>query len=267
MPAKSLRSFRCPSTHETVSTIIRQRSTNRTDVRDAALQGLDLSSARQVLELGCGFGFMAETVARRAAADAQLVGVDAWQSNEQPFLSRVAAAGRQGQFICSRIGASLPCPDRSFDLVVCSYSLYFFVEALPDIARVLAPNGLLVAVTHSEQSFDGLLHAVGVPAAESLLPALLRRFSAENGERLLRRWFDEVGRSDYPNVLRFEPEHLNDLLTYVHFKLPLLRPGWHPGDEMPGRLVETVRRTLALDGSVDVEKDDAVFLCRRPRWP
>ena len=72
-----LEAFENPARHAAVSALIRSRSTNLTDVRDAVLHGLDLSGARAVLDLGCGFGFMTEVVARRVAPDAEIVGVDA----------------------------------------------------------------------------------------------------------------------------------------------------------------------------------------------
>ena len=264
MEASSLWPFEQPATHETVSAIIRRRSTNRTDVREVALAGLDLSTVREVLDLGCGFGFMAEAVARRVAPHARLAGVDAWASNEASFKERVAAAGRQASFTCLEVDSRLPWPDRSFDLVVCSYSLYFFVNVLPEIARVLTPGGLFLTITHSEDSFIGLLGAAGLAEAGSELLALTRRFSAENGGAMLGEWFEEVDRIDYPNLLRFEAEHVEELLTLLRFKLPLLVPGAKPGDDLPDGLTRFARSSLPRMGDVVVEKNDAVFRCRGP---
>lgn len=267
MSSSPLWAFQCPDAHEAVSAIIRRRSTNQADVRDVALAGLDLAGAKRVLDLGCGFGFMSQHIAQRVAPDANLLGIDAWQANEEPFLTRVSAAGRAGRFVCTQIGGRLPCEDQSFDLVVCSYSLYFFAEALPEIARVLAPDGLFLAVTHSERSFAGLLRAADVPENGSALTALVRKFSAENGRALLEPWFADVERVDYPNGLMFDAEHLEDLLAYVWFKLPLLAPDRKPDDGLPPILAESVRSALQNAGRVVVEKDDTAFRCRKPLCP
>ena len=256
--------FQSPSDHETTSAIIRRRSTNDTDVRDAALRGLDLSFARNILDLGCGFGFMAEAVARRAAPDAHLTGVDTWRSNELPFHERVNATGRRSSFVCTHVGSTLPWPDHSFDLVVCSYSLYFFVEALPEVARVLAPHGRLLALTHTEGSIVSLLRAAGLPEDGSRLLALARQFSATNGRGMLNDCFDKVTQIDYRNSLRFETEHLEEFLAYLRFKLPLLVPDARPGDDLPEALVRFARDSLADGGEVCVEKDDVVFQCGGP---
>jgi SAM-dependent methyltransferase len=267
MASAPLWPFQSPDTHEFVSAIIRRRSTNPIDVREAVLGDLDLSFARQVLDLGCGFGFMAEALAPRVAPDATLVGIDVWPSNERTFLERVGATGRRARFMCAKVSSEFPCPDRGYDLVVCSYALYFFVDALPEVARVLAPHGLFLTITHSDCSFVGLLQAVGLAQDGSSLLALTRRFSAENGQELLGRWFGEVARIDYPNKLCFGPEHADEFLAYLQFKLPLLVRGATPGDDLPDGLAHSAREALTREGQVVVEKNDAAFLCRSPKWP
>ena len=46
-----------PALHESISEIIRRHSSNRVDVRLAALEGIDFNRAHRLLDLGCGFGF------------------------------------------------------------------------------------------------------------------------------------------------------------------------------------------------------------------
>ena len=257
--------YQCPEWHEHVSGIIRRRSTNGGDVREVALQGLDLARMRRVLDLGCGFGFMAEAVAGRVAPDAELLGVDLWPTNESSFVHRVTAMHRRAVFESMRITSALPWPDGSFDLVISSYSMYFFPEVLPAVARILAPDGLLLVITHSERSFQGLLHALGLDAAKSHLLALTRRFSAENGQAQLERWFGEVTRLDYHNDLRFQADHCEELFAYLQFKLPFLVPGANSTDELPPAQVERAREALARHGELIVEKTDAIFRCRSPQ--
>ena len=268
MAASSLWPFRCPLTHETISSIIQRRSTNSTDVREVALHDLDLSFAEDILDLGCGFGFMAEALAGRVAPDARLVGVDAWESNEAPFLEKIAAKGRRGRFVCMQLDSLLPWPNRSFDLVVCSYSLYYFVDILSEIARILAPHGLFVALTHTESSMVSLLRAAGLDQnAGAALLALTDRFSAENGYRLLKRWFGEVAQIDYQNSLRFQEDQIDELLTYLRFKLPLLFPDSAPGDDVPEVVAGFAGTLLSRAGEVVIEKNDSTFQCRRPLCP
>ena len=265
MTASSLWPYQSPTDHETISAIIRRRSTNQDDVREVALRGLDLAFVEDILDLGCGFGFMCDVLADRVAPNARFVGVDTWSANDAPFMSKVSANGRTGSFTCMKIGSHLPWPDQSFDLVICSYSLYFFVDVLPEVARVLRPQGLFLTITHSESSIVGDLPAAGFAEAAAGLLSLIRQFSAENGLDILREWFGQVTRIDYENNLRFEAEHADELLTYLQFKLPFLVPGSSPDDNLPTALKRYVVRSLRETGELIIDKNDAVFRCGSPR--
>jgi SAM-dependent methyltransferase len=262
----SISSFEDPARHAEIAAIVRRNSTNHADVREAALSGLDLTACRAILDLGCGFGFMTEMVAPRCAEDAHIVGVDACAGNERPYLQCLERAGRTGRFVCSRIDDKIDWPDQAFDLVVASYSLYFFPQVIPEIARVLAPQGVFIALTHSEESVRDLLRMFGAREGYSSLLPLSRNFSAENGQRLLGSRFSEVERIEYPNTLVFDADHKEDLFTYLCFKLPFMYPASESRDT-PTRLRESARTALGRRQQVILAKDDAVFRCRKPVIP
>ena len=257
--------YECPTRHTAISDIIRRTSSNQTDVREVALTGLDLSSTKAVLDLGCGFGFMTEAVAPRICHDGHVVGVDACPANSEPFVQRIAAAGRSARFVCELIDARLDWPDKSFDLIVASYALYFFPKVVPEIARLLAPNGVFLALTHTEESCRDLLRIAGLRGPNSRLLTLVRAFSAENARALLAPWFGEIERFDYQNALTFELAQRDDLVRYMEFKLPLLAPDSQPGSDLAAPLARAVRTSLARCGRVVLDKDDAAFRCRRPK--
>lgn len=265
MAFASARPFQCTSAHEAVAAIIRRHSTNQNDIRDVAMRGLDLSAARDVLELGCGCGFMSGTLAGRVAADATVVGVDLWPSNEPPFRRRVTGAGRQADFINMDVDSELPWQDDSFDVVMCCYSMYFFPQILPETVRVLRSDGVLLIVTHSERNIEGQLPAAGFGDAASELVGLIRQFSAENGHERLGGLFRRVTRIDFRNSLRFGPADRDELFLYLRFKLPLLVPGAALGDDLPRELTLFVDGYLAGGGRVVIDKNDAVFQCQEPK--
>ena len=261
----SLSSFSSPDRHAAVSDILRRRSTNHVDVRVALLRDLDLSGVHEVLDLGCGFGFMTETVSQRIAPEARIVGVDACPANEQPYLDRVRRSGCTAQFTCRHIDTRLDWPDGAFDLVLASYAVYFFPGVLPETARVLRPDGLLIAITHTESSCAELVRILDLPEFDSPLISTIRQFSVENARDRLTPWFGKIERIDYGNTLVFEEEHVADLLVYVRFRLPLLFPGAEACSEVPEPLERTIRAVLARRGRVVLEKHDAAFVCREPR--
>lgn len=259
MASLSLTAFETPA-HSKISAIIRNRSTNPVDVRAAALHGLQLGHARTILDIGCGFGFMTEAVVPRVRPDAQFVGVDAGAGNEQPYLARLRAAGGQGRFVCRRLHAELSWPDAHFDLVLASYVLYFFPGLLPEVARVLAPDGLLIAITHAAHCGTSLADLIDIPDLRARWQALIGRFSGDNGAALLEPWFKIVERVDYPNALVFTSEQCDELLAYLEFKLRLLAP-----EVLASEALARAARILAAEGRIVLAKDDVVFRCRQPR--
>jgi len=262
---ESLCAFAQPDLHLAVARMIRRRSTHPADVRDFAFEGIDLTRVRRVLDLGCGFGFVVETIAPRLPADARWTGIDACEANRAPFLARVASAGRQGEFIAMPVEDRLPWPAASFDLVLCSYSLYFFPQVLPAVARLLAPDGILVALTHRLGSLETLFAVCGIDPGRALLPRLIERFPAERGRRMLGEHFTQVTKRDYANALRFTRADASDLLLYARFKLPFLIPGASSVQDLPDDIRRAVERFLAGHDEVMLEKDDACFHARGPR--
>jgi SAM-dependent methyltransferase len=97
---------------------------------------------QHVLDVGCGTGILARTLAPLVKPGGSVVGLD---SNP----GMLAVAGGVAPEIEWQLGAaeSLPYPDRSFDAVFCQFGLMFFDDpprALREMWRVLAPGGRLV---------------------------------------------------------------------------------------------------------------------------
>jgi SAM-dependent methyltransferase len=111
---------------------------------------VDLAAPRvgeRVLDLACGTGIVARTVAPIVGASGTVVGVD--------ILPAMLAVARSlpppdGATIDWREqdATALDLPDSSFDLVICQQGLQFFQDraaAAAEVSRVLAPGGRFVA--------------------------------------------------------------------------------------------------------------------------
>lgn len=260
MDTTAIQSFADVRAHEDVGAIIRRHSTNRADIRALAADPVDLANVRRILDLGCGFGFMSAFLAGRAPGIVEFTGVDVCAENRAAYIAAVTATGHRADFHARDAGRPLPWADDSFDLILCSYSLYFFPEALEEIARLLTTRGEVIVLVHGATSFEGLLRAAGLTSQGTALRRLIRRICAENGAALLGRCFAQVTRADYPNALRFEREDRDDLRAYVRFKLPLLAADGCAPEE----IVRAVEAHLMETGLVVIEKDDACFWCREP---
>jgi len=261
--------YHYPTIHEEAARVIRDHSSHPEDIRGVALAGLGLSTVTRALDLGCGFGLMSEALAALCSPDAFILGIDAEDSNRELFLDRVRRTGRQGQFVQMVVEDSLPYGDALFEAAICSYSLYFFPHVISDLARVLSPEGVLVAITHTEESCRELARLLNLSEDASPLVRLVSHFSGERGHELLLTCFEEVEAIEYRNELRFEGGRLEPLFSYLRFKLPFMLNPDEAGPNGVRGLVEShlaeSRLHFARAAEILVPKDDVIFRCRRPR--
>jgi SAM-dependent methyltransferase len=99
-------------------------------------------AGRDVLELGCGGGQWSVALARRGARP---VGLDIAERQLDHARANVAAAGVNLPLVAGDAEA-LPFGDASFDVVMSDHGALSFADpsrALPEVARVLRPGGLL----------------------------------------------------------------------------------------------------------------------------
>lgn len=146
---------------------------------------------RQVLEVGCGPGELAERV--QVELGAELVAVDI----SQRMVELARARG-----VDARVGdvQELSFADASFDCAIAAWMLYHVPDvprALAELARVLKPGGRLVAVTNYADHLQEARQLIGAPAR------LFSAFGGENGEELLRDAFRDVDRHEASGEIRF----------------------------------------------------------------
>lgn len=262
--------FRNVERHRDAANLIREHSVNRRNIREVALDAVDLRGCRRVLDLGSGFGPFIDVLKGRLAPGTRVTGVDVFDDYGEPFLAACREAGFQGSFLKDGVSVIETFPPRVFDLVVCSYSLYFFPERVPDISRTLHAEGTFLAITHDRNNMRELITAVkailaelGHPPDEPLpVENILGRFTAENGQALLQPWFDDIRVIDYPNTLVFEAESQPQLLRYFRFKSPFFLHGTALTAETVARHLEA--RLGPLERFV-LSKNDRIFLCSSPR--
>ncbi len=173
-------------------------------------------AGRDVLDLGCAGGFMAEALAERGA---HVVGID---PAAQAIEAARAHAAREGHAIRYDVGVgeALPYADASFDAVVCVDVLEHVADlgaVLSQTQRVLRPGGLFLfdtinrnrlaafAVVTMAEDVLGLLPKGAHDPALFIRPAELRAQLVEAGFETGRmtgfgpQWIDLKGR------LRFGP--------------------------------------------------------------
>ncbi len=150
---------------------------------DVVVQAAREVEPQRVLEVGCGTGVFAVRLATDLQAD--VVALDS-----SPRLVELTRA----RGIETREGdvQRLPFNDDEFDCVVANWMLYHVPDldrGLSEIARVLSPDGRLVATTNSREHLREVWELVGREIASL-------SFDAENGAKRLQQFFASVSRRD-----------------------------------------------------------------------
>lgn len=266
--------FRNVQEHRLIEQLIRQFSTNKEDIRKKALEQTDLSSCKNVLELGCAFGSFTEALKDRLHPAAKINGIDIVPEYGPFFLQACQHAGYAGTFSSSGINQIKKYPAAAFDLIICSFALYFFAGMIPEIARILKKDGRFVAITHYQSNMQELIEITKKILEEDelltgseLLPieVIVRQFSAENGRELLSKSFGRVISIDFKNSLIFLPEEINFFIEYFHFKSPLFLIGTNTGSKLiVDELIRELQNVAAKKKVITMCKDDNIFICSQP---
>jgi SAM-dependent methyltransferase len=202
---------------------------------DGTLATIAEAEPRRVLEVGSGWGELAERIA--SATKAEVIACDL-----SPRMVELAHARGVRALVAS--AQNLPFDDRVFDAVVANAMLYHLPDldrGLHELARVLTDEGRLVATTFGAGHLKEVWELVGGPDIDL-------SFSAENGEAILRRVFGEVdvrvgrGTVTFPDVV--------EVRTYVASTLTRSKLE----DRVP-----------SFDGPFVAHSHVAVFVASRPR--
>lgn len=171
-----------------------------------------IESGQRALDVACGTGILARTVAEHAGPHGAVVGID-------PSAGMLTVARRKAPAIEWREGRAeeLPFEANSFDVVVSQFGLMFFADrrrAIQEMMRVLRPRGqLTVAVWDSVENCPGyadLAQLLQRHYGDDVVKEFLPPFSLGNAERLALLFDDagvvgatvtrQVGTARYPSL-------------------------------------------------------------------
>jgi SAM-dependent methyltransferase len=154
------------------------------DADEVTFELIAAAAPARMLEVGCGMGELSERVARDLGVSVTAV----------DFSERMVELSRaRGVDVRLADAQDLPFADRSFELVVANWVLYHLpdvVRGIGELARVLTPDGTLIAASVGEGNMEELWNMVGDSPTHDL------SFGADNGADLLSRRFRNVERHD-----------------------------------------------------------------------
>ncbi len=259
--------------HISTRDIILRHSSNTTDIRAIAIDSLDLSHVKDVLDLGCGYGYFIEILSNRLHDDAQVTGIDIIDNqNREKFLFSVNSIGYEGEFVHGSADVINSMGDNTFDLVISSYSLYFFPHLVPHISRILSPGGIFISLTHSRDTLNEIVQMIPLsisdagitPPLRMTIEELFSAFCVENGRKLLEPYFDKVEIIHYPNSLVFKDIHIDDCISYLDKKKHLLFKEIitsHSG--MMRQVIDNfyyrIMNMTSIEQTLTLTKNDAIF--------
>lgn len=150
------------------------------------------SSARSVLDVGCGTGAVTLAIARRLGADAQCTGIDISARMIDAARARAERSGVQARFVCADVQTHAFEP-ASVDLIVSRLGVMFFddpVRAFANLRHAARPNAQMRFIAWRSAA-DNPFMTIAEQAAAPLLPNLPARRAG--AIRVRRTAADRVG--------------------------------------------------------------------------
>lgn len=220
-------------------------------------------SNAEVLEVGCGLGWLWAEAANELPKGLRLTLTDLSPGMVRTAADRVSALG--GFTVVDALEADaqrLPFEWGGFDVVVANHMLYHLPDpqrGVAELARVCRPGGVLVAATsgpaHLRELWEIRATVFGGPAVSNTVAV----FGTSSGAPMLRRHFAEVEWREYVDEL-----HCTSPKDVVAF-LTSTPPGEDATPEQLQRLQRVIEDRLQEGhGVLRISKDTGVFLGRQP---
>jgi SAM-dependent methyltransferase len=216
-----------------------------------------------VLEVGCGAGWMWAEAAARLPTDLGLTLTDLSTGMVSEAVERVGSLGRYRR-TSGRVADIQDLPFRSgaFDVVVAVYVLHHVPDtrrAVAEMARVLRPGGVALVACVGDRHLAELHQIRQEVFGSTWAGATTGSFGANAAADVLPRAFADVDWRPYRD--RLDCRDPDDVVDYLASIPPVedADPAQHE------RVVEAVRARFAEGGGrLRISKDTGLFVCGRP---
>jgi SAM-dependent methyltransferase len=174
----------------------------------------------RVVDLGAGTGILTELLTRLGA---DVTAVEPDEAMRAEFARRLPSVR-----LLTGSAEDIPLPDGSADAVLCGQAMHWFDmdRALPEIARVVRPGGVLAGLWNNDDDRVDWVAGLQAAAEGTTMPALsVRRAQAAalQAGRFEPHSFTAPERAEFPNAQRRTAESLVATLA-THSKLLVMDP-------------------------------------------
>lgn len=155
----------------------------------------------------------------------------------------------------------LPYDDRSFDVVMANHMLYHVPDpdrAIAELARVLRPDGVLLATTNGHGHMGEMSQAISEVFGTGTKEGLYEVFGIDSGEARLRAQFGSITWHGYDNDLL-----VDDVAAAVAYGLSY-PPGQFATDEQAAAFEAAIAQRF-VQGIFRIRTRGGAFVCAEPR--
>ena len=208
----------------------------------------------RVLELGCGTGDMWAGNGAYIEACAQFVLSDF----SEGMLEKAKENLKDIPGIEYRVIdiMDIPFPADSFDLVIANMMLYHvpdLAKGLSEVRRVLKKGGEFFCATYGE---NGMMTYIAQMFSEYRVENKANdRFTLQNGQAVLRPYFSEVERLDYPDAL--DVTDMEDMADYIESL-----SGFSALRALPRSVILRVLEENCSGGVLHIPKEYGMFIAK-----
>jgi SAM-dependent methyltransferase len=221
---------------------------------------LDLFAGANVLEVGCGSGWLWTKSSFPVSDGVRLTLTDLSPGMVEEAMASVRHAGR----VASVAGRPadlpvLPFEDSTFDRVLANHMLYHLPEpalGVAELARVVWRDGRMIAATNGRSHLKEMWELRARVFGTSSVDETTEAFNPEIGFELFRRWFSDVRWVEcHDTIVCTDPA---DIVAYVCSVPPAESAS---ADELAELTREVGRAFDQGEGTFTVTKEVGCFIC------